>query len=102
MWRTKKSGDANQRLRESALPAKAPGNAATHYPINRCACFVWPVYFEFSQRMRALLKISKYQCTMDLLIKKALFVHFVRDIAHDFSEGIRFSPAMLEALHWDV
>ena len=52
--------------------------------------------------MRALLEIRKYQRTTDSLIKKAPFVRLVREIAQDFGEDIRFSPAALEALHEDA
>lgn len=88
-------------MRTCAL-ARNPGDAA---PLRRtllqpvgsssaAACASRPL-----PSMFALLRIRKYQCKTDLLIKKAQFVRLVRETGQDFGDKNRFSPAALEALH---
>ena len=103
--RTKNSGNDTELVRERALPAKIPRDAAP-----RCSILPQPVAPTSAAApdaglcpgIRALLQIREYQRSTDLLIKKALLVRLVLEIAQEFGEDIRFSPTALQALHKDA
>ena len=105
MARTKNGGNAAELVRERALPAKTPRDAAPRrrilpQPVAPTSAAAPDA--RLRPGTRALLQIRKYQRSTDLLIKKAPFIRLVREIAQDFGDDIRFSPAALEALHEDA
>ena len=104
MARTKNSGNATELVCERALPAKTTRDAAPRPSILLQAVAPTSAAPDavLRSRMHALLQIRKYQRSTDLLIKKAPFVRLVREIAQDFGERIRFSPAALQALYEDA